>query len=30
MFPAFNELTVKHHFKPSEIDDVTAIGLEIQ
>ena len=30
MFSAFNEMTSQHHFKPSEVDDVTAIGLEIQ
>jgi serine phosphatase RsbU (regulator of sigma subunit) len=29
MFSAFNEMTGKYRFKPSEIDDVTAVGLEI-
>jgi serine phosphatase RsbU (regulator of sigma subunit) len=29
MFETFNNLTARHHFKPSEVDDVTAIGMEI-
>ena len=29
MFETFNNMAAEHHFKPSEIDDVTAIGLEI-
>lgn len=29
MFEAFNNLTARHHFKPAEVDDVTAIGMEI-
>ena len=29
MFETFNQMAEKHHFQPSEIDDVTAIGLEI-
>lgn len=29
MFDAFNEMAAQYHYNPSEIDDVTAIGMEI-
>ncbi|MEN8128184.1 MAG: PP2C family protein-serine/threonine phosphatase [Planctomycetota bacterium] len=30
MFESFSDMAAKYHFKPGEIDDVTAIGLEIR